>query len=40
MAVNRIRTTPAVPPKAKSSANWKSVAARIFLKTMLYFLII
>jgi len=40
MAVNRIRTTPAVPPKAKSSANWKSVAARIFLKTMLYFVAI
>jgi hypothetical protein len=24
MAVNRIRTTAAVPPKVKSSANWKS----------------
>lgn len=40
MAVNRIRTTSTVPPKAKSSANWKSVATRIFLKTVLYFVVI
>lgn len=40
MAVNRIRTTPAVPPKVKPSANWKSVAARIFLKSVLYFVAI
>lgn len=39
MAVNRIRTTTAVPPKAKS-ANWKSAVARILLKSIIYFVVI
>lgn len=39
MAVNRIRTTTAVSPKAKS-ANWKSAVARILLKSIIYFVVI
>ena len=39
MAVNRIRTTTAVPLK-KQSADWKSKVFRFVLKAILYFLVI
>lgn len=39
MAVNRIRTATAVPPK-NQSADWKSKVFRFVLKTILYFLVI
>ncbi len=39
MAVNRIRTAPVNPPKTKA-VGWKSVATRIFLKLVLYFVVI